>query len=231
MLAHQKTPYLPFVKLFAYILIICACALAACHQPDPTCKDGIYKLPEYGRVQKCPEQLEVDKNFIKHVDSLFASHKEAARYYANRGWEFFFRDHYDTAMRRFNQSWLLDSMNADVYWGFANILGKQEHYPESMEYFHKSLALNAENEKVWYCASLSLGQLYFQSKDNKYLDSAINYSRRSIALKPTADAYLQLAVCYYYYQISDSARKYLSLADTLAPNIVPPDVRHEIMKQ
>lgn len=49
-------------------------SLAACRQND--CPDGINNLPMYGQVEKCNEQLESDKEFLKECDKQFNSRKK-----------------------------------------------------------------------------------------------------------------------------------------------------------
>lgn len=140
------------------------------------CPDKANLLPMFSGLKKCDEQIKIDNDFIADCNKYFKDRKEATRYHIDRGWEYFFKNDLDTAMMRFNQAWLLDSTNADVYWGFGNILGRQQKFQESLKYFDKSLAINSGNSKVWLCSATSYGQLtacysYFMQKDSarKYL--------------------------------------------------------------
>jgi tetratricopeptide (TPR) repeat protein len=208
-------------RLFLYAPFL----LLACGFSD--CPSGINKLPMYGRAKKCKEQIEFDNNFLKGCDRHFGDRRAAAKHHVNRGWGYFYRNEFDTAMMRFNQAWLLDSMNADVYWGFGNILGlRDKKYKESLLFFERSLKLNRTNPRVWQSAATSYGQLFYATKNRDLLDSAITYLKQSTTLKPDyAQAYAQLTTCYVYFVQKDSARKYLRITDTLDPMAINPGIR------
>ena len=190
------------------------------------CPDNANLLPMFGGFKKCDEQIKIDNDFVADCDRYFKNRNEATRHHIDRGWEYFYKNDLDTAMIRFNQAWLLDSTNADVYWGFGNILGRQQKFQESLKYFDKSLAINSRNSKVWLCSATSYEQLFFQSKDISLLNKAIDNLKESVSLDSTnAEAYGQLTACYSYFMQKDSARKYLEITDRLDPKAVKPEVR------
>jgi hypothetical protein len=89
-----------------------------------------------------------------------------------------------------------------------------------------AVKLNPNSAKTWQDASTSYGNVFFETKDKKYLDSAIYSLKRSVNLDPkNAQAYGQLTACYSYFMGKDSARKYLKITDQLDPNAVNPEVR------
>ena len=49
---------------------------------------------------------------------------------ADRGWKYYESGDYATAMRRFNQAWLLDSDNAEAYWGMGLVIGQRARKEE-----------------------------------------------------------------------------------------------------
>src|SRR5688572_8320435 len=135
-------------KVLFYALFICF----GCRQAD--CPEGINKLPVYGQIQKCKEQLDNDYKFLQECDKQFKDRQAAAKFYVDRGWGYFYKNQFDTAMMRFNQAWLLDSLNADVYWGLGNIVGlRDKKLEESLTYFEKSLKIDPTNPRVWECSS------------------------------------------------------------------------------
>jgi tetratricopeptide (TPR) repeat protein len=183
-------------------------------------------IPEYGRQKKCQDLIDTDNKFLETCDANFENRKEASEYHIQRGWDFFYKNQLDTSMMRFNQAWLLDSTNADIYWGFGNILGRQQKFKESLTYFEKSVAINGKNSKVWQCYATSYGQLYFQTKDISLLYKAIDNLMKSISLDPTnGEAYGQLTACYTSFTQQDSAKKYLEITDRLDPKAINPEVR------
>lgn len=193
------------------------------------CKDDINLLPMYGGQKKCQDQMDADNLFLHRRDSMFSDRKLACKYQLDRAWEYFYANILDTAMFRFNQAWLLDSTNADIYWGFGNLLGKQQNFEESLKYFEKSLKMNSNNSNVWLCASTSYGQLFYKSKDINLLNKSIEYLKIAVSLDPNnAIAYGQLTAAYTYFEQKDSAMKYLNITDKINPSAVKPAVRQFI---
>lgn len=215
-------------RVFLAVLILAI--LNSCGKND--CPSGINTLPMYGGAVKCAEQLQIDSDFLEECDKKFESIEVAAIHHVDLAWGYFYKDQLDKAMTRLNQAWLLDSLNADIYWGYGNVLGKQQKFEESVKYLEKSLKMNPENPKVWISASTSYGQLFYRSKDVDQLNRTIDYLKKSISLDPTnAQAFAQLTASYTYFTQTDSARKYLAIADQLDPSAVNPEVRAILNKK
>jgi tetratricopeptide (TPR) repeat protein len=216
---------LAITVLIAFLFLSCTI--------DTDCPKGINLLPMYGRVKKCTEQIEYDLTFLKDCDKNFkGDRKKASKYFENKGWQYLYANKQDTAMFRFNQAWMLDSLNANVYWGFANLSGMQKKFKESLPLFNQALKLNPNNAKIWIDASLSYGQLFVQTQNKNLLDTNILYLQTAIKLDATnAMAYAQLTASYTYFMQKDSAKKYLLIADKLNPKAVNPEVRKIISGQ
>jgi tetratricopeptide (TPR) repeat protein len=213
-----------FITLFTLLTINCT--------SNDDCKEGLNLLPMYGRQKKCTEQLNIDKDFFAECDLRFKDRKKASKFHADKGWEYFYKNDFETSMKRFNQAWLLDSLNADTYWGFGNILGTKHQFKESIPLLEKSISLNSTNPKVFESISTSFGQLFFATKDIKYLNNSIDNLKSSIRLdSKNARAYGQLTGAYSYFMEKDSALKYLKLTDKLDPNAVNPEVRQMLTKK
>ena len=206
-------------------LVLLSLILMNC-SPKQEQSTKVNQLPMYGGIEKSKEQQQIDDDFIDACDKYFKDRNEATQHHIDKGWEYFYKNKLDTAMMRFNQAWLLDSLNADVYWGFGNILGQQQKFQESLKFFDKSLILNSKNAQVWLCSSISYSQLFHQSRDVSLLNKAIDNLKQTVALDSTnAIAYSQLTVGYSYFNQLDSAKKYLKIADRLDPSVVHPEVR------
>ncbi len=199
---------------------------------NQNCPEKINLLPMYGKVPKCVAQIESDKIFLADCDKQFNSRKEAAKYHIDRAWNYFYKGQLDTSIMRFNQAWLLDSLNADVYWGFGNILGLKKQFKESIFYFQKSIKLNPLNPNVYECISTSYGQLFFETKKIDFLNLTFDNLNKAIQLNPNnAELYGQLTGAYSYFNQKDSALKYLKIADKLDPNSINPEVRKILMSK
>jgi tetratricopeptide (TPR) repeat protein len=212
-------------RLAVQTFILLSLFLPGCTSTEK-CPEGINLLPMFGGETKCEEQLKDDKKFISECDSRFEDRKIAAKYHVDKGWEYFYKTDYETSMKRFNQAWLLDSSNADVYWGFGNLLGIKHEFRKSLPLLEKSIKLNPNNPKIYECIATSYGQLFFEAKDVGLLNKTIDNLKTSIQLDPkSASAFGQLTGAYSYFTQKDSARKYLALTDKLDPQAINPEVR------
>ncbi|MGF7040475.1 tetratricopeptide repeat protein [Mucilaginibacter lappiensis] len=219
------------MKKISRLICLMSALLLGCSLNED-CPEGINHLPMYGRVKKCSAQIESDSTFLKQCDHDFNNRKEAAKYFTNRGWDYYYKNIADTAMMRFNQAWLLDSLNANIYWGFANLVGRQGKFKESLPLFRRSIELDSTNAKIWESASNSYGQLFFKTKDKTYLNTTIKYLKTAIKLDANNPrTYASLTAAYTFFIQKDSARKYLKITDGLDRNAVNPQVRKFINGQ
>jgi tetratricopeptide (TPR) repeat protein len=194
------------------------------------CPEQINLLPMFGNSIKCPEQLAADITFTNEMDKQFqGNRKKAAQDRVARAWDYFNRNVQDTAMMRFNQAWLLDSMNADVYWGFGNLLGNNKKHKEALSLFKKSLKLNPINPVVWASTGQAYGNSYMQTSDRKELDSCIYYFRRSYLLDSSnGGTCSKLTFAYLEAMQKDSAKKFQALTDKIDPQLLSLEIREKI---
>lgn len=219
------------IALRTIICTAACCLIIGCaHSQD--CPENINKLPMYGQVKKCKEQIESDKNFLAECAKTGKTRKESAQHLVMRGWEYLYAKKPDTSMMRFNQAWLLDSLNADIYWGFGNLLGMQGKFKESIPFFERSTKINPENAKVWHDAATSYGNIFVATNDIKYLNSAIYSLKKAINLdNKNPQFYGALTAAYSYFMQKDSARKYLKITERLDPNAINPEVKKILTDQ
>ena len=210
--------------LLSLLLVSTSCSRSS------ECPEQINLQPMFGNSIKCPEQLEADIIFIKEMSEQFqGDRKKAAKDRVARAWDYFNRNIEDTAMMRFNQAWLLDSMNADVYWGFGNLLGNNKKHKEALPLFKKSLRLNPVNPVVWASTGQGYGNSYMQTKDKKELDSCIYYFRRSYLLDSSnGETCSKLTFAYLEAMQMDSAKKFQALTDQINPQLLPLEIREKI---
>ena len=93
-------------------------------------------IPMYGNKMKSAEEITSDKEY---VDAMLKLHKgdtiNASKAVARDGWYYFFNKKIDTAMFRFNQSWLIDRDYPASYFGFAVIKEYQGLKAEAEKYY------------------------------------------------------------------------------------------------
>jgi tetratricopeptide (TPR) repeat protein len=58
---------------------------------------------------------------------------------AKRGWKAFYEGDLDTAIKRFNQAWMFDRENPEVYWGFGLLMGQRASQEEPKKNLEESI--------------------------------------------------------------------------------------------
>lgn len=170
-------------------------------------------LPMYGGVEKGRSLRKADAEFLAFCDKKFPSRKEAAAHHAAKGWEYFYANDFKTAIKRYNQAWLLDSTNASAYWGFGVIEGRQEHITEALRYFQLSLRYAPANRRLLIDISQALISRYLVTWYQPDLDMAMQrlqeYLTDTSDAKGTTDVYMRLAAAYYFKHDYANAWKYI----------------------
>lgn len=209
------------------ILLFLVLFLFSAYAQAQECPKDINKLPMYGGFKKCKEQIEYDREFIAAADKQYSHREDAAKHMIQRGWEYLSAQKLDTSMIRFNQAWLLDSTNYQIYWGFADLLGLQEKFRESLPFFAKAIKLNPQVIRLLQDASVGYGKTYLSTKKQTYLDTAIVMLKKAVVIEPkNAGLYAQIAAAYAYSTKQDSTRKYVNLTHKLDPGAVPPHLKN-----
>ncbi len=127
-------------------LILLTIVMAGC--ATSTTGPRIDNVPMYGQpATPRPEALlKADEDFINQASAGFGGSREAASkaWYAE-GDRFLRELNLDYAMRRYNQSWLLDPNNYQPYWGFARVMVQTDRFGEAVQYFETARKLCDDN--------------------------------------------------------------------------------------
>lgn len=118
--------------------------------------------PMYGEVPKSKEYQKIDDEFKLHCMRQFGSLGEAANAHIHFAWDYIARDESETAMKRFNQAWLLNPNLPDSYFGFAYLMDKKGDREESERFYQMGMVKDENGEAL--------------SRYNKLKDNAENGS-------------------------------------------------------
>ncbi len=119
-------------------IFLCQTALAAGRSKR------IDEQPMYGGYDRQADNRfkKGDEEFILKVVKGTGSREKGSEGFVEQGIRFYQDDNYAMAMRRFNQAWLLNPNNPDVFWGFAIIFHDEQNYAEAKKMIDKALELN-----------------------------------------------------------------------------------------
>jgi len=94
----------------------------------------------YGQPEKerQAELQKADDDFIKEVTEKFSSRAEASKVWWKKAEKFMAQGNIDYAMRRYNQSWLLDPSNYQPYWGFARVSLEKNNVNDAIEFLERA---------------------------------------------------------------------------------------------
>jgi len=123
-----------------YVCAFAALVLSGCVTTGGTRIDNV---PMYGQpnVQRPDELKRADEDFIKQASEGLGGREKASQAWASQGDKFFSEGNLDFAMRRYNQSWLLNPNNYQSYWGFGRVLLQQGKIGEAIQHLEKSKQL------------------------------------------------------------------------------------------
>ena len=212
------------IRLFLIIALI-ACGAGATAQRvtraeawDEQAKSNIRLLPKYGYRQKTDEQKQIDQKFI--TETLKQLEYEGDRVAASKdmiltGFAALQRNDLKAAMYRFNEAYLLDSTNADIYWGYGAVYMAVGAYENAQKQYIDGLKLAPRNAHLLTeYGTYYMAQYYgLQSLDEKTalanLDSAISYLLKSWQVDPKSEnTSFKLSVCYWLKGSCKEARKF-----------------------
>jgi len=115
---------------------------------DEQAKTNIRLLPKYGHIPKTEEQKEIDEKFIEETvqqEKFKGDRTAASNHMISLGFNYLYRGNIKTAMYRFNQAFLLDSLNSDIYWGYGAVYMALGNYEKAKQQYEEGLSQNPNN--------------------------------------------------------------------------------------
>lgn len=107
-------------------------------QAQEKAKRPASEIAMYGNPDK-PQQLsKKDEAYIASLEKSGKTRQGEAKELVHVAWQYYQKANHAQAMRRFNQAWLLDQENGDVYHGFAVITLARDKAPVQAEKFFRT---------------------------------------------------------------------------------------------
>lgn len=182
---------------------------------------NIRLIPKYGHAKKTELQQQSDKAFIESALKQDTTHRKASERFIRLGFKYLYND-IKIAMYRFNQAYLLDSTNTDIYWGFAGVYMTLGDYARAEQQYKEGLAVNPNNTHLLTdYGSYFIRQYYGllpidETKALSNLDSAATFLSQSFSLDATdQNTTFKLSICYWIKGDCDNALKYYALCKEL----------------
>lgn len=175
----------------------------------------INRQPKYGLLPKNETQKAADAEFLASIDDHYkGNRKKAAEEVSSRGWQFLRQGNVSDAMKRFNQAWLIDNLNANALWGMAAIQAGSGKLNESLKLFAEAESLVGGDIDLTADYAKALGVAGAQTKNNAQLNDAFARFARVHKKAPQHTLNLQnWAITLFYVGNYAEAWQKLKLAE------------------
>jgi len=142
----------------------------------------------YGNAENPPVPGIARERFIREATAAFGSREVASETFAAHGWQLYDQGELATAMRRFNEAWLLNPKSPQPYWGFGAILHDQGKIHEALAMLTRAWDLDPSNPRLM----ADLGRVTAQeaslaatpTEREKYFDKACALFENATVLDP-----------------------------------------------
>ena len=119
---------------------------------DASCIKNQDILPMYGNEPKCARLQASDLEFVDTMDKLTKGNRALGAFQMSWDGRYYFSTgDYDTAMKRFNEGWLLNPDDSNVYLNFAFLLNKQGKTDEASSMLAKTFSAKNVDYRGDYC--------------------------------------------------------------------------------
>lgn len=137
----------------------------------------VNQLPMFGGREKTAEMKSADAAFVASIEKQGISREEGAKQVIQSGWSYWAKRDFATAMARFNQAWLLDPENGNVYHGFALVTSVRGGPPSEVDCL---FLVAISKTKVDFMAFVDYGRFLWTQKQYEkslvQLDKALQLS-------------------------------------------------------
>lgn len=218
-------------------VIIVTSTLFGCVSGGGTRVDNV---PMYGQPQtERPAFLKkADEDFIQEASVGLGSREAASRAWHAEGERYMAEGNLDYAMRRYNQSWLLNPDNYQPYWGFARVMVAKRQYEEAFKYFDRAKELiNDPYEKPALITDLAIAYHNKAStlpksqlaEKAKYYSLTNSYFEESTKLDPAfSKPWLKWAYSLYVQQDYKASWSKVKKSLELDPDSVPESLLEDL---
>ncbi|MBK9148686.1 MAG: hypothetical protein IPM12_12830 [Flavobacteriales bacterium] len=170
--------------------------------------------PRYGDREKSAAQRSTDAEFVRSVLAVDPVPRSASDRLIQHGSSLLAGGDMVQSMMRFNQAWLVDSTNADSYWGFGNYFLALDRPAVALQWFKRGAELDPTHVRsLLGLAVAALAEQYATRAGNpahadELVSAALTVLLRAEELAPNDPAIVyRLAVCHMIRGECEQARK------------------------
>lgn len=214
--------------LLLLFTFLCSSALCAQHL---TYDEWIQKanidmrlIPRFGDKLKNDAQKESDADFLRLMRAQDSIPRSASQQLVLHGFDLLRKGDLTSAMYRFNQAFLVDSTNSDIYWGYGSFFMELDRPVQAHTLYRAGLSVDSTNthlligEATAYLAEHHALAATDSTAAMEPVHKALGMLEKAQRYDPRDPGLLyRLSVCHYLRGECDKARAYY-LRARQAPN-------------
>ena len=141
------------MKWFGSLLLLLLCASAGAQhltfeEWSKRMLQDIRLRPRYGDAPKNAAQQESDAEFVRTVLATDSTPRAASKHLLDLGFQLLREGDFTHSMYRFNQAYLIDASNTDVYWGFGSFFMELDKPDLAHTMYRAGLSLDSTNANL-----------------------------------------------------------------------------------
>lgn len=176
--------------------------------------------PMYGPGEKTEGSKKADAAFVAKIESLGVTRVEGAKRILGTAWAYFEHGDLDGSILRFNQAWVLDPENSEVYHGFAAVSAQRGVPASEIEhYYQMGLSKPSPSPALYvdYARFLTLQRRF---------DDSIAMANKALAMTDkAANARAQISFAYFGKQDLSKACDWANQAKANGDLMDPPYIK------
>jgi len=195
-------------------------------------------LSKYGGLEKTREEIKGDSVFIEKIMASFKSKTEASNHMIGLGFKYLYRGDLKTAMYRYNQAYLLDNNNSNIYWGYGAIYMAFGKFDLAKKQYEEGLKIDPDNDDIWIdYGTTYLAEFYHLHATDKIkaqskLDIAIEKLHRAFEINASnPNASYKLSICYLYQENCEKANHFLEISEKLGNANITESYKDELQSK
>lgn len=157
---------------------------------DKEAVSNIRMWPKYKDAEKTPSQKEADAEFIESTmknEQFKGDKRKASNHMIGLGFQYLYKGAAKTAMYRFNQAFLLDNHNPEIYWGYGAVYMQLSKFDEAKKMYETGLLLDPKNTNMLTDFGTYYIVMYQQAIENSEASSQTNWNNAIQKFKASYD--------------------------------------------
>lgn len=165
--------------------------------------------PKFGNAVKTESQKEADQQLIDDYVKQQGNHHKGSEILIKLGFDNLYKGDVRTAMYRFNQAWLLEPKNENVFWGYSAVYFTLGDHEKAMVQLNEGLILNPNSSNLLTDKATIYYAKFPVSNNPKDLTIAIDLLNQSYKIDPeNQNTLFKLSVVYFMEKDCENALKY-----------------------